>query len=1172
MMYSGKPPPLKAFANGGTPTKEAAALIGMAGLMPQQQQQPEKSENCDPNYQKLSIFGKEALRKARESSSPVLDDSNGRLTMQKPQSDGLEALVSAAALSECDNNAKEVNRVPAAKTSSSSLPSPTKASPPIAHQHSHGHSHGGRAPHFCRSPRCASNNPDYATPIQPSPRKYLVSKRHLLPGAICTKDPAILASQITQQQESSSAASTTPQAAYSTGKPPKPSGKIENGIRQPSFANVVAAERTTPRTPPPFAYETSPTRIPKPPSSARSPAAAAAGRPSAGLHESVASCCLPPDLAFSGVSGPSASATGTSFSEFSPHNGEALQRPDLSKSLEEDGILQETIAELHVDGGLVRSRRVGSDTSCSVAVAASTSPRNSFDAGGSSSDAEVVASVSPTLLDSRVTYEGNGLVQELSTLPEERRISSLTSMELPVEELSSDQRTPEPDGSVFDSTSMKMPSAELEDVTEKLAEKLAFENVEETSHPQGGDCNYTEEMASADGLNGRRDSEDGSIICHEEEGAEEQQFSYSETGLQFAEGNRFGADCQAEENAEAGDYRYGGNTQAGDYHHETNEEEGDYHHETNEEEGDYQYGKNAGRETHQFQNQMPEFDISPSSEGTEEGTQEGQEEVRRGRSISSYIEEFESAQQSKQTEGQREVPKYVRGKGRQLWRSDCRDSREVVFLKQTPQADRRGEEDWMVDSILEGAISKLNPSGQGRVRVLVEAFESLLNLGGNPEMVDRRASRVWCLNRMEKGEVDEDGEEFEEGDQRVDCYEVSGDGLQLRASMRLSLGGGNRLPLCDQDEVDEIEMSAIQKVQEWDDDCRQSSQSFQDVDSNGSFGSQSQADGGVAQDQEIQNEGHFQGSEMIFGDLQDEGHYERSGLTFGDLQNDGHFEGSGLTFEDFQRRNSFLESHSLQNDNDRSSEDFSCDARTESQFGCFNRGDVNQGIDTRSTFSLEQGYKPKGTRRRRYWKSNPVNLEAAGPSPNGDQGKDQRVIRGTSLEPFHLLTEERGVMKEYQFAKKLEEMFAEEERLRNPIAQGLPWTTDEPEIVPKPPVKDQTRPVEFRHYSDSRAIERAEFDNYMAERALYMEMQKQEAERLRQLAEQEEIKRLRREMVPRAQLMPFFNQPFIPTRSSKRLTVPKEPTFLNRQHKRAKCIVWQQQQQQQNQQQPWTYE
>jgi len=33
-----------------------------------------------------------------------------------------------------------------------------------------------------------------------------------------------------------------------------------------------------------------------------------------------------------------------------------------------------------------------------------------------------------------------------------------------------------------------------------------------------------------------------------------------------------------------------------------------------------------------------------------------------------------------------------------------------------------------------------------------------------------------------------------------------------------------------------------------------------------------------------------------------------------------------------------------------------------------------------------------------------------------------------------------------------------------------------------------------------------------------------------QIAEEEEVKRLRREMVPRAQLMPYFDRPFMPRR------------------------------------------
>lgn len=44
--------------------------------------------------------------------------------------------------------------------------------------------------------------------------------------------------------------------------------------------------------------------------------------------------------------------------------------------------------------------------------------------------------------------------------------------------------------------------------------------------------------------------------------------------------------------------------------------------------------------------------------------------------------------------------------------------------------------------------------------------------------------------------------------------------------------------------------------------------------------------------------------------------------------------------------------------------------------------------------------------------------------------------------------QERGRQKEEEFMKKIQEMMIEEERQRIPIAQGLPWTTDEPEVKP----------------------------------------------------------------------------------------------------------------------------
>lgn len=43
------------------------------------------------------------------------------------------------------------------------------------------------------------------------------------------------------------------------------------------------------------------------------------------------------------------------------------------------------------------------------------------------------------------------------------------------------------------------------------------------------------------------------------------------------------------------------------------------------------------------------------------------------------------------------------------------------------------------------------------------------------------------------------------------------------------------------------------------------------------------------------------------------------------------------------------------------------------------------------------------------------------------------------------LYQERGAVKEELFSRRLQQLLAAEQRLRIPIAQGLPWTTDEPE-------------------------------------------------------------------------------------------------------------------------------
>ncbi|KAF3559734.1 hypothetical protein F2Q69_00016300 [Brassica cretica] len=55
--------------------------------------------------------------------------------------------------------------------------------------------------------------------------------------------------------------------------------------------------------------------------------------------------------------------------------------------------------------------------------------------------------------------------------------------------------------------------------------------------------------------------------------------------------------------------------------------------------------------------------------------------------------------------------------------------------------------------------------------------------------------------------------------------------------------------------------------------------------------------------------------------------------------------------------------------------------------------------------------------------------------------------------------------------------------------------------------------------------------NYTVATNYYItKLQKKQEERLQKMIEEEEIRTLRKEMVPKAQLMPFFDRPFLPQR------------------------------------------
>ncbi|XP_038981648.1 protein TPX2-like [Phoenix dactylifera] len=136
---------------------------------------------------------------------------------------------------------------------------------------------------------------------------------------------------------------------------------------------------------------------------------------------------------------------------------------------------------------------------------------------------------------------------------------------------------------------------------------------------------------------------------------------------------------------------------------------------------------------------------------------------------------------------------------------------------------------------------------------------------------------------------------------------------------------------------------------------------------------------------------------------------------------------------------------------------------------------------------------------------------------------------------------QRGQIKEQAFAKRVQELVAVEAKLRIPVAQGLPLTTDKPQNLPKPPVKEQTKPLNFKLHTEQRAARRAGFNHLVSSKNYSLEILRRFEEKLLKVIEEEEIRLMRKEMVPKAQLMPIFDRPFLPQRSTRPLTVPREP-------------------------------
>ncbi|TYK28243.1 protein TPX2 [Cucumis melo var. makuwa] len=86
-------------------------------------------------------------------------------------------------------------------------------------------------------------------------------------------------------------------------------------------------------------------------------------------------------------------------------------------------------------------------------------------------------------------------------------------------------------------------------------------------------------------------------------------------------------------------------------------------------------------------------------------------------------------------------------------------------------------------------------------------------------------------------------------------------------------------------------------------------------------------------------------------------------------------------------------------------------------------------------------------------------------------------------------------------------------------------------VPQKAPVKENTKkPQDFKLHTQERAVKRAMFNYSIATKLYVTELQKKVEEKLHKMIEEEEVRLMRKEMIPRAQLMPYFDRPYFPQR------------------------------------------
>ncbi|XP_062247867.1 targeting protein for Xklp2-like isoform X2 [Platichthys flesus] len=157
---------------------------------------------------------------------------------------------------------------------------------------------------------------------------------------------------------------------------------------------------------------------------------------------------------------------------------------------------------------------------------------------------------------------------------------------------------------------------------------------------------------------------------------------------------------------------------------------------------------------------------------------------------------------------------------------------------------------------------------------------------------------------------------------------------------------------------------------------------------------------------------------------------------------------------------------------------------------------------------------------------------------------EKKKLEATKPEPFRLLLDERGSVKNSRWELMVKEEQKQQEEAATFKARPNTVIHKEP-FQPKKPERAAAAVEKFELSTERRARERQEYERLVSEKEALRELMEEEQRREEEQRQKEEITSLRQEQVHKAQPVKHF-KPLLVKKSDVPLTVPHSPNFSDR--------------------------